>query len=145
MAKLDEAADDAHLTESERLEERLGSVDYDVWACPGCAHAEKRRRGAWFTRYSTCPQCGAVTRLTHETVVVSATEQAEGLAQVDETCANCNWTRRSMQRLARRPRSHATVGTGTGFGHSSSLGGSHSSGGHSGGGHSSGGGGGGRW
>lgn len=151
LLKLDEAADDAHLTESERLEERLGSVNYDIWVCPGCAHAEKRRRGAWFTRYSRCPQCNAITRLTHENVVVSPTEHSEGLAQVKETCANCTWSRDTMRPLPRRPHHHQAGAMGAGLGmssgsrHTSSFGSRHSSGGHSGGGHSSGRGGGGRW
>ena len=33
MRRLDEAADDARLVPGQVVEERLGSVDYDVWAC----------------------------------------------------------------------------------------------------------------
>jgi len=36
MTRLGEAADDEHLTQGERTEEQVGSVDYDVWACGTC-------------------------------------------------------------------------------------------------------------
>src|SRR6185436_17897486 len=33
MERLDESADDALLQEGQQAEERIGSVDYDVWKC----------------------------------------------------------------------------------------------------------------
>ena len=36
MYRIEEFADDEHLEEGQRLEERLESIDYDVWRCDDC-------------------------------------------------------------------------------------------------------------
>src|SRR5215207_3520125 len=57
MVRLDEQADDAHLDAGQQLEEKLESVDYDVWVCPTCQYALTIPHRAWFSRYSTCRSC----------------------------------------------------------------------------------------
>src|SRR6185369_16746216 len=91
MERLDEVADDKHLTASEQTEESVGSVDYDVWLCPGCGVSDKLRYGAYFTRYSKCPQCSARTRLSTKQTIRSATYTCEGLVEILETCASCSY------------------------------------------------------
>ena len=59
MSRLSETADNAHLSESQRVEEKLRSVDYDVWSCPSCSNVQTFRYGALFTSYSKCPDCRA--------------------------------------------------------------------------------------
>ena len=44
MPLLDAAAAYAHLDLAERTEQLVGDVGYEVWACPGCGHVEKRSR-----------------------------------------------------------------------------------------------------
>ena len=56
MQRLEETADDAHLQPAQQLEEKLGSVDYDVWACSACSFVDTKRYGAWFTRYPAYAQ-----------------------------------------------------------------------------------------
>jgi uncharacterized protein len=92
MVQLNEAADDAHLGSGEVAEERLGSVDYDVWACPACNQVSKFRHGSFFTSYRRCPGCNFVTASEVTTVLRRATTFQGGLVQVDESCANCNYT-----------------------------------------------------
>lgn len=131
MQRLDEAADDAHLEQAEKVEERIGSVDYDVWGCSSCGEITKLRYGAIFTRYSSCPQCFSRTKSSHSSTIRSATYSSGGLIEVTETCANCSYQnqyQRSTPRLQR-----------------SSSGSSFSSRGGGGGGHSSGRGASGRW
>jgi uncharacterized protein len=48
MVRLDEQADDAHLDSGQQLEEKLDSVDYDVWVCPTCQYAMVIPHRAWF-------------------------------------------------------------------------------------------------
>jgi len=93
MVLLPETADDRHLQKSERLEERLGSVDYDVWSCPSCDRVQKLRYGAIFTRYSRCPHCGAKTKNETTQTLESATEYREGRKQITEDCKNCDYHR----------------------------------------------------
>lgn len=49
---LDEVSDDEFLDPPERIEERIGSVDYDVWACLTCEEVVKIRYGKFWTRFS---------------------------------------------------------------------------------------------
>jgi len=107
MTRLDEAADDAHLSSGEKAEERVGSVDYDIWACPGCRHTLKLRYGALFTSYAGCPGCQSKTLKSETTTVQSATTTSTGLARVDETCAHCSH-RRSYTRMLPRVQQRAS-------------------------------------
>ena len=117
MTRLDETADDAHLAANERIEERLGSVDYDVWLCPGCGAVEKLRFGRWFTRYSRCPQCGSVTTSKASKTLIAATTSSTGLVEIHEHCENCRYDRTYTQTTPRRTSSSSSSGrSSSGFG-----------------------------
>ena len=141
MVLLGEEEDDYELTYEEQLEESLGSVDYDVWACRECNEALKLRYGALFTKYSICPVCDRRTKSRAETTVRAASYSSGGLVRVDETCVNCDYANSHTYVTPRleRPRSSRRAGS---FGSGGSFGG----GGRSfGGGRSSGRGAGGSW
>lgn len=91
MTRLGEAADDEYLTPGERTEERLGSVDYDVWACGVCGKTQKFRYGAFFTRYSRCPQCRAKTKSSVKRTIRAATYSQPGLIEIEDLCHNCSY------------------------------------------------------
>lgn len=152
MVHLDEAADDEHLTAAERIEEEVGSVDYDVWLCEGCGASTKLRFGGMFTSYSSCPKCRAKTRLSTKETLRSATYESEGLVRVEETCANCSYRSASTYTIPRlvqtATRSYDTSSSSSSFSSSSlSSSSSPSSSSDSGfsGGHSDGGGASGQW
>jgi uncharacterized protein len=100
MTRLDETADDAHLTSAEKLEERVGSVDYDVWTC-ACGQTLKLRYGSLFTSYGRCKRCQAKTLKVTKTTLVNATTSSEGRARVDERCANCSYSNTYERRIPR--------------------------------------------
>jgi uncharacterized protein len=136
MVLLGEAEDDAHLSPAERVEERLGSVDYDVWSCPSCAHAVKLRYGAFFTSYSRCPKCRAITVSRTTRTLRSATHSGTGLEEITERCEHCSYRhadRRRIPRLASPPTSAPGAGSSSGSsgspGSSSGFSGGSSSGG----------------
>ena len=54
--RLDEASDDAALSAGQQVEERLGSVDYDVWACPTCDERLVLAYGRWWSSIKGCPR-----------------------------------------------------------------------------------------
>lgn len=87
---LGEAEDDAHLSEPERLEERLGSVDHSIWACPSCGDALHVSRRRLFRRHKPCPSCGYATMSRVRSVLRAATSTREGLAEVVEDCEHCD-------------------------------------------------------
>ena len=91
MTLLDEVSDDAHLDSGEQLEEKLGSVDYDVWVCTGCDHALKLRYGKFFSRYRGCPGCDVKASSSHSRTVRAATTMMTGLREVETTCRHCNY------------------------------------------------------
>ena len=146
MILLGETEDDARLERSERVEESLGSVDYDVFSCPVCPAVEKVRWGAMFTRYAKCPRCKAITKSQTVSRLRSPTRYREGLERIDERCVHCGWEKTSERVIPRLPEPSrvdwSSGSSGGGFSGSSSGGGF--SGGSSGG-RSSGGGASGSW
>lgn len=94
MSLLDEHEDDEYLDKSELMEERLGSVRYDVWACLACENAVKVRYGVFFTRFSNCPQCQRKTKSKVERTLQAATKRRGGIVEVTEQCQNCSYVNR---------------------------------------------------
>src|SRR5688572_8079147 len=69
MTRLGEVDDDALLEEGQQAEERIGSIDYDVWKCGACGHHFTLRYPKWVTSYARCPQCHHRTKSSTETVI----------------------------------------------------------------------------
>jgi len=82
MYRIDEFADDEHLDEGQRLEERLESVDYDVWRCDTCGHVTVEAYKAWFSSYCSCPSCHYRTFEGADTVLLSDTTSRSGLKRL---------------------------------------------------------------
>jgi uncharacterized protein len=146
MVLLSEEEDDAHLEPSERTEERIGSVNYNIWHCPGCGEIRKTRWGRLFSGYSACPGCHARTSASLSTTVHAATQSTTGLVRVIEHCAHCSHSRSYTYStpLLAEPAEYGSSATSSSFSSSSSSS-SFSSNSGSDGGHSSGGGASGRW
>jgi uncharacterized protein len=128
MTRLAEADDDALLEGGQQTEERIGSVDYDVWKCAACAHHFTLRYPKWVTGYGTCPQCHHRTQGSAETVIVAATTLSAGSARVVDTCAFCSFHREYTKALPIIVASSSSSG-GSGGGGGSSFGGGGSGGG----------------
>ena len=104
MVLLPEDQDDAYLLPSERIEERVGSVNYKIWLCPSCGATERSRRAKLLSSYSSCPACSAVTLRKTSRTLQTATYDTGGLIQVDESCASCAYQRSYTQETARLTR-----------------------------------------
>ena len=134
MVRLDERADDAHLDTGQRLEERLESVNYDVWVCPTCQQVRIIPHRAWFSRYSKCGACGRRTLETHSRTILRATTSHSGTEEVTEVCRNCAWTRTYRRTIPQvQTSSGSSSGFGGGGGGASSFGGGSAGGGGAGG------------
>ncbi len=117
MQLLPEHIDDQHLKPSQRTEERLGSVDHRVFQCSRCSRIEQLARRAWFTRYSDCKSCHSRAMSSVSKTLTAATRYSTGLAEVTETCRNCNQVRterRVLQVLP--PPSSSSSSSGSSFG-----------------------------
>ena len=126
MTRLAEADDDALLAAGAQAEERVGSVDYDVWRCGACGHHFTLRYPKWLTGYATCPQCSNRTKSSTETVLTAATTSHSGSARVVEQCAFCNFHHEFTKTL---PRIQQSSSSGRSSGGGSSFGGGRSGGG----------------
>ena len=89
MRKLSEAEDDAQLTREEGLEERLGSVNYDVYVCDSCGARVVEAHRKLFSKYSACPKCSRRTLETNTVTLVAATTVSTGRQRVIRNCRNC--------------------------------------------------------
>jgi uncharacterized protein len=133
MTRLGEADDDALLEGGQQAEERIGSVDYDVWKCGACGHHFTLRYPKWVSGYAQCPQCNHRTKSSTEKVMVPATTISSGSASVAETCAFCSFRREYTKVLppmqSSGSSSSGSSSSGSSSGGSSSFGGGGSGGG----------------
>ncbi len=136
---LSEQADDPKLLSVQLLEEKLGSVDYDVWVCPACLNTDTERYVKAFSGFCDCPACKARTfKRDPQTVLVAATEYTAGRARVDGRCVSCNHKTVEFVTIPRIVRSQSSS-SGSGFSGGGGGGGGGFGGGRSGGGGASGG------
>jgi uncharacterized protein len=133
MTRLGEADDDALLEGGQQAEERIGSVDYDVWKCGACGHHFTLRYPKWVSGYAKCPQCHNRTKSSIEKVIAAATTISSGSARVVETCAFCTFRREYTKVLpviqSSGSSSSGSSSSGSSGGGSSSFGGGSSGGG----------------
>lgn len=93
MRRLDEQADDAKLEAGQVVEEKLGSVDYDVWVCE-CGESLVLPYRRMFTSYSECRECHRRTASAKRRIIRQATTFSSGTGEDKFTCKACNasWT-----------------------------------------------------
>lgn len=129
MRRLTEQEDDLHLQGAERLEERLNSVDYDVWVCGRC---DDRRvipyRRLW-SGYRECPRCKRRTCKSTTRVLRHATRSSTGLQRVTRKCRNCAFTDSREEEIPRVSDSSSGGGSSGSSSGGSSFGGGSSGGG----------------
>lgn len=128
MVCLDEADDDALLDKGQQVEERVGSVDYDVWTCGACSHHFTLRYPKWVSGFAKCPQCHNRTKSSTEKVIERASTTSRGSARVVEQCAFCSF-RREYTKILPRIDSSSSSSSGSSGSSSSSFGGGSSGGG----------------
>lgn len=131
MQRLDEQADDAKLDKAQQLEERIKSVDYDVWVC-SCGQSKAIPYRKWFSKYSECQQCHRRTAKSKYIVLVPATTASSGLAEKRFSCVNCG-AKWEQQVVLPRITESSSSSSGGGGGGGSSFGGSGSTSGGGGG------------
>lgn len=98
---LDEEADDAHLSEGQRAEEKVGSVDHIILYCAACEAFEHRSNNRFFSRRIACNGCKNRTAINQTRVIRAPTYSSSGLAEVTTTCAFCPHTATSRHSLAK--------------------------------------------
>lgn len=91
MVKVDEVHDNDFLTPAQDCEERIGSVDYDVWHCSECGETDIFPFVNKSMPLVECSTCHARTaKLTGDYVIVQPTATREGVGVKEFTCLNCH-------------------------------------------------------
>ncbi|MDE5941226.1 MAG: TPM domain-containing protein [Muribaculaceae bacterium] len=91
MQRVDEDNDNNYLTQAQDAEERLDSVDYDVWLCPSCGETDIIPYVNPKKNYTVCSGCGAraCTLVNHRTLVPPSTAR-DGVGVDEYQCLNCH-------------------------------------------------------
>lgn len=90
MTKLSEEEDNKYLTAGQDMEEKLDSVDYDVWLCPNCGTTEIFSFQNLNTHYTKCPNCGThALHLLYDRVERPATATRKGVGVKVFECKSC--------------------------------------------------------
>lgn len=91
MHKLDEDEDNKYLTPAQDTEEKLASVDYDVWLCDNCGETDILAYRNPDTVYTECPVCHSrACRMTRDRIIVSPTTRHGGRGVKEYMCMNCH-------------------------------------------------------
>lgn len=142
MQRVDEDNDNAYLTASQDAEERLDSVDYDVWLCPDCGETDIIPYVNPKKNFTECPSCHArACTLVNRRTILAPTTSREGRGVEEYVCLNCRRRYEKPYTIAKEVAAPIIIGGG-GFG---SGGGGGFSGGSFGGGMTGGGGASGGW
>jgi uncharacterized protein len=135
MRELNERDDDQYLTEKQRFEEELRSVDYDVWQCTACSATREFSYVSKRRKYVECPRCRTKAKyLKSRNTIESATYSRSGSGKETHECKFCKETFVSTYTIAQLVRSQSS---GSSFSSGSSSSGSSWGGGRSSGGGSS--------
>ena len=150
MHKLNEQEDNALLTPSQDFEERLNTVDYDVWVCDECGSVERYPFPTKQMKYTECPECHTIAMCeVRDHTLVPATVHSQGTGEKIYECQFCHHQNRRRYVIPKKPDpaaaavvAGAILGSsgrgGSGFGGGGGFGGGFG-GGHTGGGGASGG------
>ena len=91
MRVLSEKEEDPYLDKQMLLEEKIKSVDYDVWVCTQCTAVAIWPFINASTKYNTCPNCKAVAYLYESKTIKKATTTETGKQEETHLCLHCGY------------------------------------------------------
>lgn len=122
MSLLSEKKESDLLTPIEKLEEKSGGINYEIWMCHRCLH--KERYAAVINRSCLCPSCHHYTVKTTTKQLSPATFSQSGREEHHQTCLNpaCEYEIRREVIIPRKSRRRSSSHVGGGFGSGGSSG-----------------------
>ncbi|MCD2423784.1 TPM domain-containing protein [Niabella pedocola] len=122
MRLQEEKQDDNYLTDAQKMEEQLKSVDYDVWAENG-GKAFKLHGVLLSSKYSHCPRCNTMAYyLESDRTIEAATYSSSGVGLKVYTCKFCHYQERKEYTIPRKSQSSSGSSGSSGSSSSSSSG-----------------------
>ncbi|CAG5086630.1 TPM domain-containing protein [Parvicella tangerina] len=138
MHKLDEEKDNKYLEKGQVAEEKVKSVDYDVWVSGEPEDILILKYTTWFSKYSTCSKCKYKTwYLVYDKTISAATYSSSGTGEKKRACSHCGHQRITRYTIPRKTPPSSSSSSSGGYSSSSSSGGSWGGGSFGGGGSSS--------
>lgn len=124
MQLVDEEHDNDYLTHAQDVEEKLDSIDYDVWLCPSCHATEVLPYINLHNNYTVCPRCKArAVSIVDSRVTVPPTTRREGVRTTTYVCKACGNREDKSSRIPRRTDDSAAIAAGAILGSLSGRGG----------------------
>lgn len=112
MRRLPEDEDNNYLTPGEDCEEKLKTVDYDVWLCPECGAVDKYPYVENQKFFSKCPRCGTVAYgLDSDRTLVPATTRQAGVGEKRYRCRHCGYINNKRYQIPRKDDDTAALAT----------------------------------
>lgn len=103
MHRLPEDKDNDFLSPSQDFEEKLNTIDWDVWKCDECGTVERLPFRVPQSKYTECPNCHTVAMtLTGDAVTRPATTRSEGEGVRIYTCKYCGHQDHRHYRIPRK-------------------------------------------
>lgn len=117
----DDSAEDEYQKPEEQLEERLGSLDYDVWVCENKHVRKDAYNGKNAYQYTDCGKCHRHTRkMISDVVTIPATTVHSGSGTKSFQCLNCGIKDKEVYVIAQISTSTSSSGGGSSSSSSSS-------------------------
>lgn len=103
MKRMSEEEDNDYLAPAQDFEEKIGTVDYDVWVCPDCGTVERFPYVEKQLKYQECPECHTIAmNLVMDKVVDAPTTRREGHGERLYQCQFCRHKKYETYRIPRK-------------------------------------------
>lgn len=110
MHRLPEDRDNEELSASQDLEERLDTVDWDVWKCDRCGTVERFPYRTRQKQYAECPRCHTVAYgVVSDITVRPATERQAGEGIRSYECRYCHYRHDKPYKIPKKENGDAAL------------------------------------
>lgn len=132
LSRVKEPEEDRYLAAGQQTEERVQSIDYDVWINEAGEAEAILPYPSFASGYQTCPKCSYKTfHQTSDRTLISASTSSSGIGERSYECEHCSHRKTERYTIAKLSSSSSSGGSSSGG--SSSWGGGSSGGGGAGG------------
>ena len=125
MRQLDDVEEDKHLAKGQLSEEKIKSIDYDVWVSYGGKEVLVLAYKKWFSKYNKCISCKYKTYFqVYNKTITSPTYTSTGTGEKLHKCENCGHSQVTRYTIPKRTKSSSSSSSSGGYRSGFSSGGS---------------------